>query len=116
MFDEIRVYSGTEFYLVLGMQELYEELRRNQNKSSYQQTQSRKAYASFVVFCLFVLTCYCIVNFFILLGIHSCKLSIIQDISFFSHMNLLLRYVFLQSFLIPMSYFHSYSIIALFFT
>ena len=52
MFDEIRVYNGTEFYLVLGMQELYEELRRNQNKSSYQQTQSRKAYASFVVFLL----------------------------------------------------------------
>ena len=61
MFDQIRVDNEREFYLILGMQELRKELRRNQNISSYRQTQSRKVYALFVF--LFV----CLVVYFCLL-------------------------------------------------
>ena len=53
---------------MLGMQELHEELRRNQNISSYRQTQSRKVYALFVCLfvCLFVFARYFMVKFLIL--------------------------------------------------
>ena len=44
MFNQIRVDYKREIYLMLGMQELHKELRRNQNISSYRQTQSRKVY------------------------------------------------------------------------
>ena len=45
IFNQIRVDYKREFYLMLGMQEPHKELRRNQNISSYRQTQSRKVYA-----------------------------------------------------------------------
>ena len=52
MFDQRRVDNGREFYLILNMQELRKESRRNQNISSYRQTPSRKLFPCFV-FCLF---------------------------------------------------------------
>ena len=75
MFDQTRVDNGREFYLMLGMQELRKELRRNQNISSYRQTQSRKVYALFVFLfvCFFVFACYFMLKFLIPKEIHSSK-------------------------------------------
>ena len=41
MFDQIRVDRGKEFFLVLGMQEQLQELRRNQSILPYRQTESK---------------------------------------------------------------------------
>ena len=48
MFNQIRVDYKREIYLMLGMQELHKELRRNQNISSYRQTKPRKVYFLFI--------------------------------------------------------------------
>ena len=42
MFDQIRVDCGKEFYLYLGMQEIYRNLRNDQTIAPYRQTQSKK--------------------------------------------------------------------------
>ena len=56
MFDQIRVDNSINFYLMLGMQELHKELRRNQNISSYRQTQSRKILC--IVSLVYLLVCF----------------------------------------------------------
>ena len=56
MFYQVRTDCGKEFYLTLGMQEMYSHLRNRDDIRSYQQTQSKKvnflltihAYASWV--------------------------------------------------------------------
>ena len=42
MFDQIRVDCGKAFYLNLGMQEIYRNLRNDQTIAPYRQTQSKK--------------------------------------------------------------------------
>jgi len=42
MFHQMRVDGGKEFYLCLGMQEIYSHLRSRQDIRCYQQTQSKK--------------------------------------------------------------------------
>ena len=42
MFHHMRVDGGKEFYLSLGMQEIYWNLRSRQDISCYQQTQSKQ--------------------------------------------------------------------------
>ena len=49
MFDQIRVDGGKEFYLMLGVQEIFQNLRSNQTIVSYRQTQSRQV----ITFCSF---------------------------------------------------------------
>jgi len=42
MFHQVRVDGGKEFYLSLGIQETFANLRSNQNIAPYRQTQSKK--------------------------------------------------------------------------
>ena len=92
MFDQIREDNWREFYLMLGMQEPHKELRRNQNLSSYRQTQSQKVYGLFVCLyaCLFLLAMLSLIfpyskrNSFLIYKSHSYK-----SFHFFSHTNLL---------------------------
>ena len=42
IFHQIRMDFGREFYLVLGMQEHFQELRSRKNIAPYRQTQSKK--------------------------------------------------------------------------
>lgn len=49
MFDQIRVDGGKEFYLMLGVQEIFQNLRSNQTIVPYRQTQSRQV----ITFCSF---------------------------------------------------------------
>ena len=42
IFHQIRVDFGREFYLVLGMQEHFQELRSRKDIAPYRQTQSKK--------------------------------------------------------------------------
>jgi len=42
MFHQVRVDCGTEFYLTLGMQEIFKELRSKLDIRCYQQTESKK--------------------------------------------------------------------------
>ena len=71
-----------------GMQELCKKFRRNQNISSYRQTQSRKVYALFVFLfiCLFVFACYFMVKFLILKEIHSSKFVNLNHTSYFTNL------------------------------
>ena len=77
-----------------GMQELCKKFRRNQNISSYRQTQSRKVYALFVFLfiCLFVFACYFMVKFLILKEIDYSKFINLNPTSYFT--NLLLSLCF----------------------
>ena len=60
MFDQIRADNDREFYLMLGMQELRKELRRNQNISSHRQKKSQKVYALFVFLFACLVVCFCL--------------------------------------------------------
>lgn len=42
MFDQVRVDGGTEFYLILAMQEHLQEYRQNRDRECFRQTQSKK--------------------------------------------------------------------------
>ena len=42
MFHQVRVDHGKEFYLILGMQEIHQDLRNRQDIPPYRQTQSKK--------------------------------------------------------------------------
>ena len=56
IFHQIRVDFGREFYLVLGMQEHFQELRSREDIAPYRQTHSRKVMTvQFLVVCEFVL-------------------------------------------------------------
>ena len=48
MFDQVRVDCGKEFYLSLGVQEMYRQLRNDQTKSPYRQTQSKKVFFMYI--------------------------------------------------------------------
>ena len=56
IFHQIRVDFGREFYLALGMQEHFQELRSRKDIAPYRQTHSRKVMTvQFLVVCEFVL-------------------------------------------------------------
>ena len=56
IFHQIRVDFGREFYLVLGMQEYFQELRSRTDIAPYRQTQSEKVMTGqSLVVCKFVL-------------------------------------------------------------
>ena len=42
MFHQVRVDGGREFYLILGIQEIFSHLRNNQDIQPYKQTQSKQ--------------------------------------------------------------------------
>ena len=56
IFHQIRVDFGREFYLVLGMQEHFQELRSRKDIAPYRQTQSKKVMTvQSILVCQFVL-------------------------------------------------------------
>ena len=48
MFNQIRVDGGKEFFIVLGMQEQRQDLRRNQSILPYRQTESKQVCFDFI--------------------------------------------------------------------
>ena len=53
MFYQLRVDGGKQFYLILGMQELFSDLRRHQDIAGYRQTESEMDCFLVIVFITF---------------------------------------------------------------
>ena len=47
MFNQLRVDGGKEFFLALGIQEIYSHLRNDQTVTAYRQTQSNQVTKSY---------------------------------------------------------------------
>ena len=53
MFHQLRLDGGKEFYLILGMQELFSDLRSRQDIAPYRQTESKMVCFLVIVFIVF---------------------------------------------------------------